>query len=172
MRHVSLLKPIVATLILLLLRCPVSLAELSDGEAFGNWRVSCKTDAQDARQGCFIVQDLVLREGGQRVLQFAIGFVEETPEPIVLLSLPLGISLPPGAEIQIDGGKPTRIPIERCEPNGCRAGMKLNPEILDGFRNGDQLSVTFYDAKRQPIEVPLSLDGFEAGLTALAADAL
>lgn len=144
-------------------------AELADGDAFGNWRVSCETDAQDGRKGCFIVQNLVLREGGQRVLQFAIGFVEETPEPIVLLSLPLGISLPPGAEIQIDEGKPTRIVIERCEPNGCRAGMKLKPEMLEAFRNGDHLSVTFYDAKRQPIEVALSLEGFEEGLAALAA---
>jgi invasion protein IalB len=35
------------------------------------------------------------------------------------------------------------------------------------MRTGKQLSIKFYDAKRQPIEVPLSLDGFEAGLAAL-----
>lgn len=144
-------------------------AQLTDGEAFGNWRVNCELDQQTSREGCFIVQNLVLREGGQRVLQFAIGFVEETPEPIALISLPLGISLPPGARIQIDDREPKRIPIERCEPNGCRAGMKLGEDILDGLRKGTQISVTFYDAKREPIEVPLSLDGFEEGLAALAA---
>jgi invasion protein IalB len=169
MRSVKLSKTTLIILVLGFQPLGASLAEVADGDAFGNWRVSCETDDQDNRRGCFIVQNLVLREGGQRVLQFAIGFVEETPEPIVLLSLPLGISLPPGAEIQIDERKPTRIAIERCEPKGCRAGMKLTAEILEGFRTGDQLSVTFYDAKRQPIEVPLSLEGFEEGLAALSA---
>jgi invasion protein IalB len=143
-------------------------ADPVDGDAYENWLVSCKVDEQDGRQGCFIVQNLVLREGGQRVLQVAIGFVDETPEPIALISLPLGISLPPGTTIQVDKLEPTRIPIERCEPNGCRAGLKLGKEIMKDLLGGDRLSVTFYDAKRQPIEVPLSLKGIEEGLAALA----
>ena len=94
-----------------------------------------------AREGCFIIQNLVLREGGQRVLQLAIGFVKATPEPIALLSLPLGISLPPGAEIQVGEGPPTRVAIERCELNGCRAGLKLGAELLNEVRSGKQISV-------------------------------
>jgi invasion protein IalB len=121
-----------------------------------------------AREGCFIIQNLVLREGGQRVLQFAIGFVKATPEPIALLSLPLGISLPPGAEIQVGESSPTRVTIERCELNGCRAGLKLGAELLNEVRSGKQISVTFHDAKREPLEVPLSLDGFDEGLATLA----
>lgn len=143
-------------------------AEPSDGDTFGNWQVNCESEAQGAREGCFIIQNLVLREGGQRVLQFAIGFVEAAPEPIALLSLPLGISLPPGAEIQVDEGPSTRVAVERCEPNGCRAGLKLEAELLKEVRSGKQISVTFYDAKRKPIKVPLSLDGFDEGLAALA----
>ena len=139
----------------------------AEGDAFGSWRVSCETAADSHRRGCFIVQNLVLREGGQRVLQIAVGYVEQTPDPIALLSLPLGISLPPGASIQIDEHEAKRIPIERCEPNGCRAGLKLPEDILASFRSGSQMSVTFYDAKREPIVVPLSLDGFSEGLAAL-----
>jgi len=166
MRNVK--PPKIAAIIIVLVFVALGVtAEPVDGAAFGNWRVSCETDAQDARKGCFIVQNLVLREGGQRVLQFAIGFIAETPEPIALISLPLGISLPPGAQIQIDELEPTRIAIERCEPNGCRAGMKLTETVLETLRNGDRILVTFYDAKRQPIEVPLSLKGFEEGLAAV-----
>lgn len=143
----------------------------AEGDAFGSWRVSCETAPDSQRRGCFIVQNLVLREGGQRVLQIAVGYVEDTPDPIALLSLPLGISLPPGASIQIDTHEAKRIPIERCEPNGCRAGLKLSADVLASFRSGTRMSVTFYDAKREPIVVPLSLDGFSAGLAALAPDA-
>ena len=142
-------------------------AQPADGDAYGNWRVSCEGEKQEGRKGCFIIQNLVLREGGQRVLQFAIGYVKESPDPVALLSLPLGISLPPGAEIQIDDNAPKRVAIERCEPNGCRAGLLLVSETLQSMRLGKQLSIKFFDAKRQPIEVPLSLDGFDEGLTAL-----
>ena len=164
----KLLNLISLAVVLVLPTCTRVFAEPADGDAFGNWLVNCKVDEQDGRQGCFIVQNLVLREGGQRVLQVAIGFVAEAPEPIALISLPLGISLPPGTTLKIDELEPKRVPIERCEPNGCRAGLKLGEEILKSLVTGKQLSVTFYDAKRQPIDVPLSLEGIEEGLAALS----
>ena len=156
------------TFVFALLSSTVSHAQPADGDAFGNWLVNCETDDESGRQGCFLVQNLVLRESGQRVLQIAIGYVAEAPEPIALISLPLGISLPPGTTLKIDELEPTRIAVERCEPNGCRAGVKLGAELLKTFINGNQLTITFHDAKRQPIDVPLSLKGIEDGLTALS----
>ncbi|MGR9089830.1 MAG: invasion associated locus B family protein [Gammaproteobacteria bacterium] len=167
MRYRSVLYSFIFGLSTLLAGFAVAREMPAEGDAFGSWRVSCETAADSQRRGCFLIQNLVLREGGQRVLQIAVGYVEQAPEPIALLSLPLGISLPPGASIQIDEHEAKRIPIERCEPNGCRAGLKLPEEILSTFRSGAQMSVTFYDAKREPIVVPLSLDGFSEGLAAL-----
>lgn len=144
-------------------------AAAQDTEKFGNWTAKCEESRGKVQGGCFIFQNLVLREGGQRVLQFAVGYVATTEAPIALLSLPLGISLPPGVSIRIGDAQPTRVIVERCEPNGCRAGLKLNDALLSQLRQGTQLTVTFHDAERRPIEVPLSLDGFEAGLEALKA---
>ncbi len=152
------------------LGAPAVDAEVVEGATFGSWQAECETDPKVNRTGCFIVQNLVLREGGQRVLQLAVGFVESAPEPIALLSLPLGISLPPGTHIDIDGREAARIAVERCEPNGCRAGIRLTEDLVRLFREGREVTVTFFDAKREPIVVPLSLDGFAAGLDALAAE--
>lgn len=140
-----------------------------DGEKFGNWTVKCEESHGKVQGGCFIFQNLVLREGGQRVLQFAVGYVSTSEVPIALLSLPLGISLPPGVTIRIGDAPPTRVIVERCDPNGCRAGLKLDEALLAELQQGKQLIVTFHDAERRPIEVPLSLDGFEAGLAAIRA---
>jgi len=134
---------------------------------FGSWTAKCEAAHDDKEGGCFIFQNLVLREGGQRVLQVAIGYVPNTDEPIALLSLPLGISLPPGVSIELPGGNPIRFPVERCEPTGCRAGLKIKPDFLDALQSAEKLTVRFSDAKRQPIEVPLSLAGFASGLAAL-----
>ncbi|MFT5415100.1 MAG: invasion protein IalB [Gammaproteobacteria bacterium] len=169
MRHLNLLPLMLFAIVELTSISRTAMAEPADGESYGNWTINCESEAQGSREGCFIIQNLVLRDGGQRVLQIAIGYVVETPDPIALLSLPLGISLPPGAEIQIDSHAAHRIAIERCEPNGCRAGLRIEPNILSNLRTGKQISIKFYDAKRQPIEVPLSLDGFEQGLASLSA---
>jgi invasion protein IalB len=143
------------------------LAGAQEGTKFGNWTAKCEESKGKVQGGCFIFQNLVLREGGQRVLQFAVGYVATTNEPIALLSLPLGISLPPGVTIRIGDGAPTRVIVERCEPNGCRAGLKLKPDLLRQLSEGTQLTVTFHDAERRSIDVPLSLEGFAAGLGSL-----
>lgn len=153
--------------LLLALGLTGSLRAADETEKYGNWTAKCEESKGKVQGGCFIFQNLVLREGGQRVLQFAVGYVATTDAPIALLSLPLGISLPPGVTIRIGDAQPTRVIVERCEPNGCRAGLKLNDALLTQLKRGTQLTVTFHDAERRPIEVPLSLDGFEAGLEAL-----
>lgn len=138
-------------------------------EGKGPWRSRCEETRGKVIGGCFIYQDLVLREGGQRVLQFAAGYTESTPDPIALISLPLGISLPPGVILKVDDGKATSVMVERCEPTGCRAGLKLDASLMRALRTGRQLNVSFRDAERKPIEVSLSLGGFSAGLDALKA---
>ena len=135
--------------------------------AFGNWTSKCE-DSHDGKEGgCFIFQNLVLREGGQRVLQVAIGYVPNSTEPIALVSLPLGISLPPGVSIEIASADTMRFAVERCEPNGCRAGLKLKQDFIDALSHVEHMTVKFHDAERRPIEVPISLKGLARGLIEL-----
>lgn len=135
----------------------------------GAWRSRCEETKGKIEGGCFIYQDLVLRQGGQRVLQFAAGFADATPDPIALISLPLGISLPPGVSLQIDNGNPTTLMVERCEPTGCRAGLKIAPTLLRELNAGTTLSVTFHDAERKPIKMQVVLAGFTAALDEIRA---
>ncbi len=143
--------------------------QAATAEGMGAWRSRCEETRGKVMGGCFIYQDLVLREGGQRVLQFAAGYAESTPDPIALISLPLGISLPPGILLKVDNGKAIPVMVERCEPTGCRAGLKLEAPLMRELRDGRQLTVSFRDAERKPIEVSLALGGFSAGLEALKA---
>ncbi len=143
-------------------------AKPKDGEVHGNWTVRCEKQGNAAEEQCFIFQNLVLREGGQRVLHIAVGFLAKEPEPIALVTIPLGISLPLGVSIMVDqDGLRSKFPIERCEPKGCRGGVKLDARMLDALKKGKEATVTFHDADRQPVKVPISLKGFSAGLTAL-----
>ena len=144
-----------------------ALASADEPRKFGPWTARCETTQGKVEGGCFLYQNLVLRTGGQRVLQFAVGYAQGSNTPIALVSLPLGISLPPGVWLRVDAGERVQVMVERCEPAGCRAGMPLGPSLLEALRTGKRLTVTFYDTERKPIEVPLPLDGFQSGLDAL-----
>ena len=113
------------------------------------------------------MQDVVTRASGQRVARAAIGLVPGSPEPIALFTLPLGISLPQGASLRIGSGEPIRFPIERCEAEGCRGGLKLGAALVDALKQAQDAELIFHDAQRQPIRVALSLEGFASALEAL-----
>lgn len=136
-------------------------------DRFGHWIARCEASTEERQGGCFIIQDLVLREGGQRVLQVAVGFVPGSETPIAALSLPLGMSLPAGIVITVDAAAPLHFPVERCEPRGCRAGTPLSPTFLDRMAAAPRMSVRFNDQKRQPVDVQVSLEGFAEGLASL-----
>ena len=134
---------------------------------YGAWTLRCQSAASASSEDCIMFQNLVLKTGGQPVLQFAIGRAPGADSPTVLMKLPLGMALPPGVTIQIDNAKPATFPIERCDPNGCQAGMKLREATITQLEHGQRLNITFYDGGRKPIQVPLSLDGFADSFKAL-----
>ncbi len=151
--------------LLLILSMQVS-AEPVDGKSYDNWTVRC--EKQDDKESCFIFQNLVLQEGGSRLLHVAVGYLPGVKKvPVILVSMPLGISLPPGASIRIDEEDPIKFQIERCETSGCRGGFKLKEIMLTSFKEGKMATVTFHDGHRKAIDVPLSLSGFSEGLEAL-----
>ena len=144
------------------------MAEPQNVQVFGHWTMHCEISEKETRQTqCTIFQNVVLRKGGQRVLHLAIGYIPNQEMPVALVTLPLGISLPPGASIQVDKNEPVSFPIERCEVSGCRGGIKLSPQIVTRFKEGRRAYVIFHDQSREPIKVAVSLKGFAEGLEAL-----
>lgn len=159
-----------ALLLTVLAACPAGFARDTE-RAYGPWTLRCQPPAAGTPASCIMFQNLVLKTGGQTVLQFGIGRAPGDDTPTVLVSLPLGMALPPGITIQIDDTKPANFPIERCEPDGCHAAMKLRDATIGQLRRGQRLTITFYDGARKPIVMPLSLAGFSDGFDALTAPA-
>ena len=136
---------------------------------YGAWTLRCEQPTNAEQSNCIMLQNLVLQAGGHTVLQLSIGIPPNDGVPTVLISLPLGISLPPGISIRIDSGDARNFPVERCEPDGCRAGIKVRKQTVQQLRQGEILEITFFDNQRQPISMPLSLDGFGNAFDVLVA---
>lgn len=169
-------------------------AEPTPGQKFKDWTVQCEkipvpdgklavkvegsedsgeapaeaeASAPKEQDLCQIVQTLTEKASEQPVLQMAVGYLPGVETPVGALLLPLGIWLPPGVELRVDEGKTGRIPVDTCDPSGCRAGVELDDEFLNSMKKGNELNITFGGRNRQGITVPISLDGFTAGLASL-----
>ena len=176
---------------LLVLSFP-ALAEPEAGKKYEDWTVQCETipvpqeklavkvegseDSGDEKADapatkettlCQIVQTLTEESSDQPVMQMAVGYLPGNESPVGALLLPLGIWLPPGVELRVDEGNTGRIPVDTCDPAGCRAGVELDAEFLASMKKGNELNVTFGGRNRQGITVPISLKGFTAALDSL-----
>lgn len=152
---------------------PVQAAE-TRRENFGDWGFICSTpEAQeDADESCNLFQTALLNneesEGpGQRVLLTRIGYLDGNENAVLLITAPLGILLPMGITVEVEGHDPIRIPVQRCDAGGCLAYVVMEQPFIDAFKKGIEAKVTLYDAKRRGVAIPLSLKGFTDGMEAL-----
>jgi invasion protein IalB len=142
-------------------------ADPKSGQVFDHWTVRCEQPRGHEREQCVLFQNVVLRDSGQPVVHISVGYLPNSDFPIAILTLPLGISLPPGAGIQVDANEPVTFPIEHCEPRGCRAGFKISTTLLAELKAAETAQVSFHDGDRQPVHVTLSLKGFARGIESL-----
>jgi invasion protein IalB len=137
-----------------------------DGQVVQDWTLRCQMAEAD-REVCEMRQRIV-DQNGNRVVLAVVGRLPGTDIPGLLVLLPLGIPLPPGAFLKIDQGEEKRVPIERCEREGCRVELLVDDQLLPRLKAGSKAVVSFhvYDGqgKTPRVDVPISLIGFSAAL--------
>lgn len=136
-------------------------------ERFQDWLVRCGKPDEQGPEVCEMQQEQVDRED-RTVMAVAVGLVPGTSDVGLLILLPLGILLPPGVTMQIDGGPEIRLQVERCERQGCRIERILEPDLLNRLKAGTKATVYFQaidpQGERQRVAIPISLLGFTAAL--------
>ena len=145
-----------------------SRAAPEDGKKFGDWSVKCDENAQNTAAGkCFIAHQVSNNQTNQTVMVIAIGYVEADKLPVAVVTLPLGIRLPPGVGVQVDQGEGLKYPFERCLPDGCQVQFRLSEAQINSFQNGIAGKVLFQDPTGRDGAFPFSLKGFTAAFNSL-----
>ncbi len=135
-------------------------------KTFKDWGLRCRESPTD-QVTCYLFQNILLKEGRQRIFHVAVGYINAQEQPIALMTSPLGTYLPPGVALQIDDGEPMRVPFEQCNADGCHATLPIEPATLEALKRGALMNVAIHDGARRPLEFPVSLAGFTAGFRAL-----
>ena len=131
----------------------------------GDWQVLCVLN-ENLLEECFIGQALDDQTSGQRAMT---AMVMKAPDGTVALRLtvPLGVLIPAGLDLTVDGTSVGEVGFVACFPDGCMTQVGMSEEVLAALRAGTQGLVTVRDFDNQPIELPLSLSGFTAALNDL-----
>jgi invasion protein IalB len=137
------------------------------GQTFKDWTARCEQAPGTDLKRCFIFQNLVLKESGKRLVHMAVGYLAADGQAAAVVTMPLGISLPAGASISVDGGTPQQIIIERCDNDGCVGALALSKQLVAELKRGKEARISFHDGTRRRIAVPVSLLGFTAGFNSL-----
>lgn len=150
-------------------------------ENFDDWGFICSkpdqvAEGQVAKESCNLFQTALLNNeqaggenGGQRVLLTRVGFLEGNENPVLLVTAPLGILLPLGITVEVEGHETLRIPVQRCDAGGCLAYVVMEQPFIDAFKKAAEAKVTFFDVQRRGVVIPLSLKGFTKGMGELTA---
>lgn len=124
------------------------------------WVARCASASREAPLECAIEETAVLTKTGQLIVLVNIRVTSDTHSPIALVQLPLGLSLPAGARLQVDDGKSLDLQIETCENRGCYASTPVAPDLLAALKSGKQLKVSFQNLGKETITIPMPLADF------------
>jgi invasion protein IalB len=124
-----------------------------------DWQVRCE-QAKGAEKSCVMTQQAMMQASGQRLMQANVGKAGDITK--MTLILPLGISLPAGAVLEIDEENKTDLVIGFCTQTGCFVNMDLNDKLIRAIGNADAVQVNIQIADGKAVSVPFSAKGFLA----------
>jgi len=141
-------------------------AGAQETQNFGDWTLACQDN--NGQQVCQIGQRAVNTQSKRPILQIAVTY--QSQQPVMRIITPLGVLLPQNLHVNIDGQGASTLPYVQCLPGGCSTTVKLEPETVKKLKSGQKFNVSFaLPNQKDPVTVPMSLNGFTDALDALAA---
>lgn len=151
----------------------------------GQWKVQCETrpagkdeNGNDVPElkACAMVQVSRDEARPQLALSLIMRHQKQDGKETTMMQImaPIGVFLPTGIALEIDGQAVGRVPFTRCLPQTrvspplCTATAEAQPETLEKMRKGKEANFIIYEAPGKAIKMPISLNGFTASFKALA----
>jgi invasion protein IalB len=134
----------------------------------GAWQIQCATD-KDGKKGCGMVQVTRSEKNPKVGLSLVIVKSKQGDKDVFMMRVmaPIGVYLPTGVALEVDGAAVGRAPFTRCRPQICEALAEASPETLAKMKKGTAANFIVYEAPGLGVPMKISLEGFSAGLESL-----
>lgn len=134
---------------------------------FGDWQMSCDTPPGASFEQCAIIQNVTAEDQPNVGLSVIVLKTADGEAQLLRVLAPLGVLLPNGLGLNVDGTDLGRVAFVRCLPNGCIAEVLLDEELIETLSNGTNAIFVVFRTPEEGIGIPVSLNGFGDGYAQL-----
>ncbi|TCL75921.1 invasion protein IalB [Rhizobium sp. BK251] len=133
----------------------------------GAWSVVCDKPAGASAEQCALMQNVIAEDRPEVGLSVVVLKTADRKSKILRVLAPLGVLLPNGLGLNVDGKDIGRAYFVRCFSDGCYAEVVLEDELLKTLRSGAQATFIVFQTPEEGIGIPVDLKGFADGYDAL-----
>ena len=134
---------------------------------YGDWQMSCDTPPGASFEQCAIIQNVLAEDQPNVGLSVIVLRTADREARLLRVLAPLGVLLPNGLGLNVDGTDMGRVAFVRCLPNGCIAEVELDEEIIKVLSEGTNAIFVVFKTPEEGVGIPVSLNGFAEGFVAL-----
>lgn len=134
---------------------------------YGDWQMSCDTPPGVAFEQCAIIQNVTAEDQPNVGLSVIVLKTADQQARLLRVLAPLGVLLPNGLGLNIDGTDMGRVAFVRCLPNGCVAEVVMDDALLKQLSEGSNAIFVVFKTPEEGIGIPVSLNGFGDGFANL-----
>ncbi len=133
----------------------------------GAWAVVCDQPAGAAGEQCALLQNVVAEDRPEVGLSVLALKTADGQAQILRVLAPLGILLPNGLGLYVDGNDIGRAQFVRCFDDGCYAEVILDDTLRETLSSGTAATFIVFQTPEEGIGIPVDLNGFRDGFAAL-----
>ncbi len=134
---------------------------------YGDWQMSCDTPPGASFEQCAIIQNVLAEDQPNVGLSVIILRTADREARLLRVLAPLGVLLPNGLGLNVDGQDMGRVAFVRCLPNGCVAEVVLDDALVETLTNGTNAIFVVFKTPEEGIGIPVSLNGLKDGFAQL-----
>lgn len=134
---------------------------------YGDWQMSCDTPPGASSEQCAIIQNVTAEDQPNVGLSVIVLRTADKQARLLRVLAPLGVLLPNGLGLNVDGKDMGRVAFVRCLPNGCIAEVAMDDGLIDTLSKGSNAIFVVFKTPEEGIGIPVSLNGFGDGLKQL-----
>lgn len=129
----------------------------------GAWSIICDVPAGASSEQCALMQNVVADDRKEVGLSVVVLKTADNKARILRVLAPLGVILPNGLGLNIDGKDLGRAYFVRCVDEGCYAEVILKDELVAAMRGGKLATFIIFETPEEGIGIPVDLTGFSEG---------
>lgn len=130
-----------------------------DAPPGGKWASRCITSGRQAGLDCTMSLRMV-NQAGQTLGAASLRVGAAGDKPVISVTTPLGLFIPGGVSIDVDGAGGEALQLQTCDRGGCYAGATVTDQLITAMQSGKTLNIVFSDMGKQQVKLPLTLSGF------------